>query len=478
LFLTGCIAGPAMLTPAASSEAAFSEVLAFQGVLTDDLGDPLPNADYNLTFRIYDVDTGGSALWTETISNVSVLAGQFGVVLGATNPIALSFDRPYWLGIQVGAEAEITDRTPLLPVAQASALGFPVSGSASTSDPAFRITNTGSGAALTANGSMDIGGSIKPGGGRWYLSGTPQPVSEVLWDGLGTAMYLRDPAGQMGVRLEPHFHGVGGYLELTRPDGTYGFYVGSNHISYEDPVLELHGTSTFFTLDTKQTGDGAIEFPPGSVDATELANEPGVASTTGNGPIAIGTSLGTLLSRSITVPSAGYVLVLGTAELDIGSGGADVTVNIGVSTTTTLPLEQNRSLVLETGTHSFDLTDFPVTLHGIFGVSAGTSTLRILARRVSGTFPVEARDLQLTIIFMPTAYGPIVSQGTGTALDDGRLRHPTSTDWEAERIASEAAALAFRDQRIERELEELQARTLALRERVAGGSDPEKGGPQ
>lgn len=38
----------------------------FQGVLKDVSGTVVSNGDYNLTFKIYNVETGGSALWTET----------------------------------------------------------------------------------------------------------------------------------------------------------------------------------------------------------------------------------------------------------------------------------------------------------------------------------------------------------------------------------------------------------------------------
>ena len=53
--------------------------LNYQGYIEDDLGAPLEGA-YDMTFSIYDVDTGGTALWDDTIIDVTVVNGVAFVV--------------------------------------------------------------------------------------------------------------------------------------------------------------------------------------------------------------------------------------------------------------------------------------------------------------------------------------------------------------------------------------------------------------
>ncbi len=86
--------------------------MSFQGFLTDDTGSALPDRNYNLTFRLYDVESGGAALWEEgqllPISN-----GVFNAALGSVVPIDLPFDQQYWLGVSIGGENELSPRTKL-----------------------------------------------------------------------------------------------------------------------------------------------------------------------------------------------------------------------------------------------------------------------------------------------------------------------------------------------------------------------------
>lgn len=57
--------------------------------------------EYNITFRIYNIETGGVALWEETHLNVPHKKDEFEVILGSINSLDLSFDEDYWLGIEL-----------------------------------------------------------------------------------------------------------------------------------------------------------------------------------------------------------------------------------------------------------------------------------------------------------------------------------------------------------------------------------------
>ena len=99
----------------ANALAAPPQTMNYQGVLKSIAGVPFTGTK-KLTFKIYDAVSGGNLLWNEIQPTVSVAKGQFSVTLGAGSPavpLSLAFDKPYWLGVTVDAEAEMTPRQPL-----------------------------------------------------------------------------------------------------------------------------------------------------------------------------------------------------------------------------------------------------------------------------------------------------------------------------------------------------------------------------
>lgn len=87
-------------------------IMNYQGVLTDADGAAVGDGIYSITFKLYEVDAGGSPIWTETQA-VEVLKGIFNVLLGSVTPLDLPFDGHYWLGISVEGEPELSPRVPL-----------------------------------------------------------------------------------------------------------------------------------------------------------------------------------------------------------------------------------------------------------------------------------------------------------------------------------------------------------------------------
>jgi len=75
---------------------------------------------YNLTFRIYNVETGGVALWKETNLNVPIKKKEsFEVLLGSFTPLNLKFDQDYWLSIEIDGTGEIRPRERMTSVGYA-----------------------------------------------------------------------------------------------------------------------------------------------------------------------------------------------------------------------------------------------------------------------------------------------------------------------------------------------------------------------
>jgi hypothetical protein len=101
-----------------TSTAQIPRIISYQGILTDSTGTPKQDGIYTFTFRLYGDSSGGSSLWME-IKDIQTKRGLFTTRLGdqASFAPAISFNRQYWLGIKVGAEAEMPLRVPISAVA-------------------------------------------------------------------------------------------------------------------------------------------------------------------------------------------------------------------------------------------------------------------------------------------------------------------------------------------------------------------------
>jgi hypothetical protein len=99
------------------------DIMSYQGVLRDGSGSLVPDGNYVVTFRIYDVEVGGSALWAENQS-IMVEGGIINAHLGAVVSLSsLDCDVPYWLGISIGG-SEMVPRTALTTVPYAAHAGW------------------------------------------------------------------------------------------------------------------------------------------------------------------------------------------------------------------------------------------------------------------------------------------------------------------------------------------------------------------
>lgn len=117
---------------APATQSTTPQVISYQGTLTDDAGQPI-TGNVDLTFRLYDQPTDGTALWTEAhieTNTVPVQDGLFHLSLGSLNPIPPTIwaNAPLYLGIQIGNEAEMLPREAIgtVPFAMQSAVALTV----------------------------------------------------------------------------------------------------------------------------------------------------------------------------------------------------------------------------------------------------------------------------------------------------------------------------------------------------------------
>ncbi|MCU0611876.1 MAG: hypothetical protein MUE60_08825 [Candidatus Eisenbacteria bacterium] len=270
--------------------------ISYQGLLTDAAGQPVPDGAYDLTFRIYDAESGGTPLWSEPHTAVPVQAGIFDVSLGEIIPLNLTFNAPHWMGVTHAANPELSPRIPLTSVPYAynarllngsaqvvntlegltgavdlqagSNVGIDVTGSTIT----ISATGGGGGGDITAV----IAGQGLAGGGTagdvtlsaavpFELSGTANGIIRATRTGVSQSLLATDQQGVYGVTSHSAGEGVQGIASATSgyavgvwgetgSDGgdgvrgeataTTGFAYGVTGITSSDHGRGVFGTAT------------------------------------------------------------------------------------------------------------------------------------------------------------------------------------------------------------------------------------------
>jgi len=145
-----------------SVRAAVPHEINYQGYLTSPGGAPV-NTTVSIVFSLYDDPalSGPHQLYTETQS-VPVVNGVFNVLIGpqqAAQFALLAFDVPYWLGVTVGSDPEMTPRQPIAAGAYAIRSASTESLAATATVPAAQVTGAvGSATSFTGALSGDVTG--------------------------------------------------------------------------------------------------------------------------------------------------------------------------------------------------------------------------------------------------------------------------------------------------------------------------------
>ena len=405
--------------PAGSARAVVPSVMSYQGVLMDDAGALVPDDRYVLTFRLYDVASGGRALWTETHDPVTVSRGGFSVLLGSFVSLAgLAFDVPYWLGITVGDGDELAPRTLLASSPYGLGLRLPFSGAVSSSAPALLVANTGTGPAIKADPSLTVGTTLHDGSLLVYGNGT---IGAEIFDypTYGGALHLYDAGGDPTMALEPDYNGDAGWFYVY--GGAGSFMVDGNAGGTGSPTVTIAGSGSSSSFQTNETGNAAVQLPANSVAATEMLDEPGIAQghLSSSVVVPIGTTMGDVVTVTITAPAAGYIVVEAGATHSL-YGNSSATYNYAY-----LQIDETAGGSIEAGqyvTSGFNYnvaglhngyTYTPVSLRRTYLKPPGVYTFRLEARGAQGESLTNTLFSPIiTATFYPTSYGSVTTAVT------------------------------------------------------------------
>jgi hypothetical protein len=94
------------------SSSQIPQEISFQGVLRNAYGSFVNDGTFDIRFSIYNQESGGSYLWSES-QTVSVQNGVFSVVLGTIENLDIDFNQQLWIEIDVEGEGELESRIKL-----------------------------------------------------------------------------------------------------------------------------------------------------------------------------------------------------------------------------------------------------------------------------------------------------------------------------------------------------------------------------
>ena len=430
--------------------------LSWQGVLTNADGTLVADGSYDVTFRLYDVISGGAALWSENHPVVLVERGGFSVVLGQLTVLPQAFERQLYLGIQIAADPELVPRVALTSSPYALGLRFPFAETRTMSGPMLDLRNI-AGTTARFRGVVEVGGDAANGQLRVYRGGIGSPFASLSTLSEGGSLEIFDEGGNSTHSIQPDVHGSGGFFSIARGVGALGFTVDGNS-GGNQPIMSILGSSRSAVFDMAATANGSVQLPADAISATEMLDEPGVASITNNTLQTMDGTTQNLLTRSITVPAAGYCLVIGTLEAQaIHAAAVQDGANFGVTDASgTFQANQDHLFQIPANAAAGNYV-VPITVHGLFAVNAGLNTFYLVGDEAQGN--VQWNEGQLSIVYIPTSYGtvsPTLVAGGG----EESVMAPLSAAEERRE------AEAFHRARLEREMAATQAEVAELKRQL------------
>lgn len=206
--------------------ASASNTLNFQARLLTASGGIVPDGNYSVQFKLYNVSSGGSTQWTETQGTVPVRSGYLSVYLGTVTafPSTIDWSQQQWLTMNINGDGEMNPRLQLTAVPNAlhsnesdalrsganlltadnfAQLGPSAPQALNLALSALRLNQTGAGGliqfqhngsdvfTIVNNGDLTSSGSGTFSGGSLTLGSATQSGGLVLQDGAGKKVTIQ-----------------------------------------------------------------------------------------------------------------------------------------------------------------------------------------------------------------------------------------------------------------------------------------------
>jgi hypothetical protein len=291
---------------------------------------------------------------------------------------------------------------------------------------------------------------------------------------------VRDTSGDIGVSL---FGGEadGGQVGVSRDDGHQsGVLRGGSSALNQGGRLELFDGASLpsvnLHLDGDAAGDMSAIFPNDAIDALEILDEPGIVAGVRSLSLGLTSTVSDIVTVTITIPSSGYIVLLGTAELTTAGTTSFNDVGIQIDETAggllTAPYYSRFGLG---GYVNTSANYIPLTVQRTYFKSAGTYTFRLEGNNTTSGGTATCNFAKLTAMYFATSYGSVATMASSGSdvsgarpvevSDPSRTGDRTSTQYEVdlsvlELKAKEAklAAIKAEKERIQAELELSDAR--------------------
>ncbi|MCO5252177.1 MAG: tail fiber domain-containing protein [Candidatus Kapabacteria bacterium] len=476
------------------------QTISWQGILQDADSKNL-SGTYSLTVKLYDVATGGTAIWSETHSNVVIVDGLVNLTLGSVTPFSINFADEYWLEITVGSGSPLP-RIKLSSVPYA--LHSKTAESANETDPQFSaspasgilntdITNWNTAYSwgnhadegyLTEYSETDPLFSASPASGilntditNWntayswgnhadegYL--TEYSESDPTWDNGGNVSNNIGRLGNVGIGIYTptallHTHGLGdgegnvlhvGVFKDTPGDPpTLG--AGTRMMWYPDKAAFRAGSVTGTQWDKDNIGKFSVAIGSNTIASGDFSSAMGINTTaSGNSSTALGwysTASGYSATAigSSTDASGSKSIALGSEttaksgfETVIGRFNTDYTPN-----SITDWSETDRLFVIGNGTANDSRKDaLTVLKNGNLGIGTSTPTALL---HTNGIGTGEGSVLHVGV-FKDTPGDPPTSEGSTRMMwypDKAAFRvgSVTGTQWNKDNIGNYSVAMGY-----------------------------------